>query len=968
MRKILFLLLINIFSLTNKSKANNSFSKILGEDNSKENPLDILKKRMENINSLAPEDFLVDFKALAPPNDPDEQYQYGATSFFPTGTLDPNRNNLIASIKAFNDAHTTDNVKLFVFTGRYFVGYHKTDRIPTEDKRTAYLSDRLNNITQQIQKETDTYIDGPRYTNIFQKDWLETLDAKFTTYKSGATKVIVFFYVESILAETPLQAGIDFKSDANGFTLASSSKLLKHNIGFIWHNGLELTDWMKLNQQSVKTFFDTNLKRNGYTGLSDASGFKTCTDEIKRVFEAPLDLTDLATLVKTMNGLSSADISIIPLTKRQEYLTTIANADSEWEYGNIRAGSQPPRREKAVDRVQGRTALISLLYNLPDSDCNTMANYLKTQTDGNGRNYLKNYITKLELSSDITYGNFMVSITKMLAKSSDANFAIPKARIAFTDGSLFSDNKTGKYEYSLDSFDDKANIKINVDYIRTGDRLINNASTGGYTVYVPAIKERIGLDDSFSPYDAIIFDNVSGYDLINYDQQKSNKSLVVPAIYLKYALHKQFDKSTQQVLDASAKAAEAYFAVQSGVGALANISKGRYLWAIAEGGMTIGIVGNGVAGLLPDGHPWKSTLTKASGIITILSLGGVVTYAGLRGGAKLFNKALQQQALKEQTAIYGGLTLEEAQAFRLNFTYVETAANSQAATLTATEKQAYEYMKKTDDFLGRMGVIAVNASKIDLAITRLNLTTLRTELTNLAQIERNKFAELLDRADDSVLDDILTNFNNQANFNKWKNNKNIFLDEYISSNIGLDKIDDAFVTQIGNTFGQASKQKELAEFIKNQSTGSSPAVAAVNHAKLPSFTSAINNGNGANTYADLHVILQERVDLLKILTKRGVNEMDYTLINVTDSSVPSKLFRAATPGSHAEVKALSDAIKQVEVIEGLAPGTFPVSRLNEFTVVVKSSQGSCFPRCPHCWHITGDVKVLQIRPTDTIRP
>lgn len=968
MKKILFLLLMNIFSLTIHSKANNNFSKNIEEEKSKENPLDVLRKRMENINSLSPEDFLVDFKALAPPNDPDEQYQYGAASFFPAGALDLNRNNLIASIKTFNDAHVTDNVKLFVFTGRYFVGYHKTERIADETKRTAYLTDRLNNITQQIQKETGTYIDGPRYTNLFQKDWLETLDAKFTTYKTGSTKVIVFFYVESILAETPLQAGIDFKADASGFSLAGSSKLKKHNIGFIWHNGLELTDWMKLNQKSVQDFFNTNMKRDAYNGLSDASGFKTCTDEIKRVFEAPLDLTDLATLIKTINGLAGDDVKNIPLVKKQDYLTTISSADSEWGYGNIIAGSSPPRREKQVDVTQGRKALISLLSNLSDSDCNTMSNYLKTQTDVNNRNYLRNYIAKLEISSDITYGNFMVSITKMLAKSSNANFAVPKARIAFTDGSLFSDNKTGKYEYSLDSFDDKANIKINVNYIKQGDRILNNASTGGYTVYIPAIKETTGLDDIFSPYDAIIFDDLSGYDLISYDQQKGNKSLVVPAIYLKYALHKQFDKSTQQVLEASAKAAEAYFAVQSGVGALASINKGRYLWAIAEGGMTIGIVGNGVAGLLPDGHPWKSTLAKASNIITALSLGGVVTYAGLRGGAKLFNKALQQQALKEQTVIYGGLTLEEAQAFRLNFTYVETAANSQATTLTATEKQAYEYMKKTDDFLERMGVISINASKIDLAIIRLNLTSLRTELANLAVIERNKFAELINRADDSILDDILTKFNNQSNFNKWKNNKGIFLDEYISTTIGLDKIDDAFVSQIGITFGQTSKQKELAEFVKTLNLGTSPAGAAVHHVKLPSFKSALNNGNGAETYADLHVILQDRVDLLKILTKRGSNEMDYTLINVTDSSVPSKLFRAATPGSHAEVKALSDAIKQVEVIEGLAPGTFPASRLNEFTVVVKSSQGSCFPRCPHCWHITGDVKILQIRPTDKIRP
>jgi YwqJ-like deaminase len=982
MKKLLFILIIVIEGLLFKHEiiANNKSSNFSNDENVKENPLDVLKMRMENINTLSPEDFLIDFKALPAPNEPEEVYEYGGASFFPFPTVNTNRNNLITSIKAFNDAHggnpdplKNDHVMLFVFTGRYFVGYHKTERITNEIKRSEDINQRLNNITIAIQKETNPK-NKQGFNNFFDKDWLEILDAKFTTYNSNSTKIIVFFYVESVLAETELQINVDTAIP----NIAGGTLLKKHNVGFLWNRGLEITDWMKLEQKSVQDFFNTNLKRNFYTGLQaqDASGFKTCVDEIKRVFESPINLADLDTLVKTINGLSVNDVKSIPLAKRQEFLNTISRADYLWNYGDIVLEGDFAKREFSVDKVDGSLALVSLLYNLPDADHGSMANFLITNISGSNVNFLKDFTSKVESApgrSGDTYGNFMIAIIKLLVKSSNTNFSTPKARIAFTDGSLFSDNKTGKYEFSLDGFDDQANIKIGVTYIRVGDRIIRGPGQR-FSTYVPRISEKIGFDNSFNPYDGIIFDNMSNYDLVTSSVVNSNnKSQIVPAIFLKYALHNQFNKSVDQTLELVKGAVEVYFTVQTGAGALANWQKARYLWAIAEGGMTIGIVGNGVANALPPTHPWKETIQKWSNIISIMSLGGVATYAGVTGSAKLFYKTLQQKALADQTIVFGGLTRVEAISYRASFSNVERGLGKIEAP-TSIELRAYDEMAKLDDVLARMGIPLIRRALIDEIITTENLLSIKNGLISLDEVSTIKFYELFNKAEsDIILKDVLTQLNGSTNgrnnFEKWLRNKEIFLDEYVSSENALDIIDDSFISKIGTTFGTSSKQKELAEFIKNFNTGSSPAGAAVYHSKLSTFENGINISSGASTHPDLHIILQDRVDLLKILTRRSTTKIEYTLIDVVSPPGKDKLFFAATPGSHAEVKALSDAIKKVEAIEGLTPGSFPQSRLNEFTVIVKFSSGNkCFPRCPHCWHITGNVKMLQINPFDPIRP
>lgn len=63
-------------------------------------------------------------------------------------------------------------------------------------------------------------------------------------------------------------------------------------------------------------------------------------------------------------------------------------------------------------------------------------------------------------------------------------------------------------------------------------------------------------------------------------------------------------------------------------------------------------------------------------------------------------------------------------------------------------------------------------------------------------------------------------------------------------------------------------------------------------------------------------------------------------------------------GTHAEYRVMDRAIKDLEIHEGLSYGSFPVDRLDEFTIFVKNSAGTNPPRCVCCWHGTHGINVI----------
>jgi hypothetical protein len=120
------------------------------------------------------------------------------------------------------------------------------------------------------------------------------------------------------------------------------------------------------------------------------------------------------------------------------------------------------------------------------------------------------------------------------------------------------------------------------------------------------------------------------------------------------------------------------------------------------------------------------------------------------------------------------------------------------------------------------------------------------------------------------------------------------------------------------------------------------------------FLSGEVDGGIAQAFIDnLHPILKERVDYLEFLKANG-------LLDAVDGSIIS----AGKFGSHAEFRVLDKAIKDLEALEGLIPGTLPIDRLDEFTVFVKAKRGpngisnTNPPRCVCCWHGTHGINMI----------
>lgn len=178
-----------------------------------------------------------------------------------------------------------------------------------------------------------------------------------------------------------------------------------------------------------------------------------------------------------------------------------------------------------------------------------------------------------------------------------------------------------------------------------------------------------------------------------------------------------------------------------------------------------------------------------------------------------------------------------------------------------------------------------------------------------------------------------------------------------SSSWPVIQIDDAFKANVRSQYGD--DVGDLVDAVDDLNISNNAAVGGgAYHPSLPSPSSnpntAVNflSGEVADGTAQafinaLHPILKKRVDYLEFLKS-------HNLIDASQQSITT----AGKFGSHAEFRVLDKAIKDLEILEGLPAGSFPVSRLDEFTVFVKAKQGTNPPRCVCCWHGTDGVRMI----------
>jgi len=155
---------------------------------------------------------------------------------------------------------------------------------------------------------------------------------------------------------------------------------------------------------------------------------------------------------------------------------------------------------------------------------------------------------------------------------------------------------------------------------------------------------------------------------------------------------------------------------------------------------------------------------------------------------------------------------------------------------------------------------------------------------------------------------------------------------YLIGNL-VDKVDNLIITgtqQVGAGIYHPSLHNQSGDFITNLNF-------------RPASEAALADEFIDNT----HPIIKNRLEYLDFLNRNN-------LLDAPEASIVS----AGKFASHAEIRVLDEAIKKLEDLEGIPRGSFPESRLDEFTIFVKFRTGTCPPRCVACWHISNGVLMI----------
>ena len=244
-------------------------------------------------------------------------------------------------------------------------------------------------------------------------------------------------------------------------------------------------------------------------------------------------------------------------------------------------------------------------------------------------------------------------------------------------------------------------------------------------------------------------------------------------------------------------------------------------------------------------------------------------------------------------------------------------------------------------------------------LDELDLQNLKNKLNELDETTRLKFADNFEEAADEVLRNI---GNDSELLDLWKKYSDEFKGTRYITEVSafktcqsvLDNHPDGY---LGNLV------KKVMDVRKP--TGSEQVVVGVTH---PSFEGKVFMGrNFKNSENALEKIF--KTEEAHPLIRKRIKYMDFIRNSVTDNTGKivdealanklldidnlDKLSKAGRAGYHGEVRALSDALYELEKDRPVTSST-----LLEFDLFIRNSSNKVMQRCPCCFHITHGVRVL----------
>ncbi len=438
------------------------------------------------------------------------------------------------------------------------------------------------------------------------------------------------------------------------------------------------------------------------------------------------------------------------------------------------------------------------------------------------------------------------------------------------------------------------------------------------------LKEYRGLSIALESKDAEKLKLCEGYpfDIIKGIDVESGELVDVPLIYF---LHKSEEEETDAVY--------------------------KDLGALGKKSMDLAMVIFGVKNLQGASALLRAEVTAQNVARLVLGVGDMATLgmgAACKGSSSEFCEAYKKYELLINMGLLSANILNEFPQI-----YKSLKKGLDDPNLSQTKKDGLrKVLGETDDILTINGKLATR-------IKELGLTKLLGKLEKLDNVSISKFYDDFAEA----TDDVLRNLSNDDELLVlWKNYSDEFKGARYITEDGvfktcqnvLDNHPDGYLSNLVKKVMDAPKP-----------TNSEQVLVGVTH---PSFNGKVFMGRNFKSSEraleatfkteTAHPLIRERIKYMDFV-RNSVTDNTGKVINETlankllDIDNLNKLTTAGRAGYHGEVRALSDALYELEKTRPVTSST-----LSEFDLFIRSSSNKVMQRCPCCFYITNGVKVL----------
>lgn len=753
MKKILILLsyLSLSFSLVAKEndkilpnvKTNTANLNTRVENDLPTDPLDLLLERINNIEKLKPEDFLIDFQSkMTPPGDEfhSNTVQFGGTDIYTIAQ----KTALYTKLNTFNTSQSA--VKLFVITGRFMLGYRATTGVKAsvaanEAKIINAMANKINSIPAIEQTDKK-----------FIKDWISIWNQKRDSLKATNPKVLILFAIEGFFVDKNESL---YRLENSG-TLAIVDKISGFNKSKAYsllNYGLPVTDWMKMNQTAV-----VQSVQNALTGTLDGTKVNTAVDLLTTAWGQPLDLSKFAPLVKTVNGLGDGDVLNIPVTERKQYITKISKSvlyDSQTDnltpYWIDDIVANRTGNDYLVPPIDAKKALNKLLLNTPPAQADAILDQLESEKIGS-RNLVRVFLGYQSVAENDAYSDYIKATTNLVFSSSTQRTTHLKDEtilfnnIEFYDNSwTFNQQNTKPIEgtkiYTCKDTDVDNNGNVTYSFKITGPSTFYTTpiANGGYaTQYYDSEPVKLHPFDIISYVDNVSPSAAQGIFAVPPPPISAVDKLLgtkyVSALQMRYADDNKAERSFNNLVK-TGKSGVDIALLFTGVGTIAAIRNARYLAALTDFAFATGAAAELSLQTGSITNPKiKSALETYSKISAYVGFGSIA--AQVTKGAVLKVVSDLKGAIKTQGETFSGLSHIQAEEFRRIYSKIK----NDYPNLLPREKEIADQLKIVDEYLASRGIKGIESiGGTDELIKKISFKTLYDRI--IANSIPRKFAQ-----------------------------------------------------------------------------------------------------------------------------------------------------------------------------------------------------------------------------------